>query len=55
MFDYKKEYANLVGAMDFSLTLLEKGGAESIDAVKLLLSKALMDAEERFIENPVEE
>ena len=55
MFDYKKEYANLVGTMDFALTLLEEKGAEGIEGVKLLLSKALLDAEERFIDNPVEE
>ena len=54
MFDYKKEYANLVGTMDFALTLLEEKGAEGIEGVKLLLSKALLDAEERYISGPEE-
>ena len=53
MFDYEKEYANLVGTIDFALTLLEKKGAESIDAVKLLLSNALLNAEEHYMSRRV--
>ena len=54
MFDYEKEYANLVGTIDFALPLLEKKGAESIDAVKLLLSNALLNAEEHYMSRPEE-
>jgi len=54
MFDYEKEYANLVGTIDFALTLLEKKGAESIGAVKLLLSNALLNAEEHYMSRPEE-
>ena len=53
MFDYEKEYANLVGTIDFALTLLEKKGAESIDAVKLLLSNALLNAEEHYMSRQI--
>ena len=30
MFDYEKEYANLVGTIDFALTLLEKKDRKSV-------------------------
>lgn len=55
MFDYKKEYATLVGTIDTALTMLEKREAECLLAVQLLLTKALLDAEERYMNAEEEE
>ena len=52
--DYKKLYAYLVGEIDEALTILDTGDLLQIDRVKEILQAALLEAEERVIEDEEE-
>lgn len=49
--DYQKEYAILVGQVDWAISLLEEYGPDDLVIRKAvdLLTAALRDAEERYI------
>lgn len=49
--DYQKEYAILVGQVDWAISLLEQHGSGDVVIRKTaeLLTRALRDAEERYI------
>lgn len=49
--DYQKEYAILVGQVDWAISLLEQYGSDDVVVRKAvdLLTAALRDAEDRYI------